>query len=433
MDEIIIGIISIFVLVGLFLTGLELAFAMAIVGFLGYAYVISPEAAVSLLANDFYDSLTSYGLTVIPLFVLMGQIGFHAGLAGRLYDSANRFLGHIHGGLALATVAGATIFKAICGSSIAAVATLSSVAIPQMDRFKYDRKLSTGVVATVGTLGMLIPPSTTLIVLGLITQQSIGKLFLAGIIPGLLLAFFFAGIIIGWCRINPSIGPRSDRVPWSDRIKGSTEIAWPVIIFVVMIGGLLSGFFTPTEAGSVGAFAVLVLCAVKKDIGLKGLKQSVREAVRTGCMVLLLIGLSTVLSHFIAITNIPNAISEWVTDVHLNRHIIVCLIFLVYLLGGSFIDDAAFMIMATPVFFPAMVKLGYDPIWVCIMLALTICIGSVIPPVAICVFVVKNVTNVPINIIYRGVYPFLIALVLVVALMFLFPQMTLYLPSVLMK
>jgi C4-dicarboxylate transporter, DctM subunit len=433
MSDMAIGIISIFVLLGLFLTGIELAFGMAIIGVAGYAYMVSPEAAVNLLANDFYDTLTSYGLTVIPLFVLMGQIGFHAGLAGRLYDRAHKYVGHLPGGLALATVAGATIFKAICGSAIAATATLSSIAVPQMDKYGYDKKLSTGIVATVGTLGMLIPPSTTLIILGIVTQQSIGKLFLAGIVPGIVLALLFAVVVIGWCKINPSIGPRSERVPWPVRLKGSTEVIWPILIFVVMIGGLLTGFFTPTEAGSVGAFAVLVLCVVKRDIGFKSFVQSVRESVRTGCMVLLIIGLSSVLSHFVAVTNIPSGISEWITNAHMNRYVVICLIALVYLVGGSFIDDAAFMIMATPIFFPVMIHLGFDPIWICIVIALTVCIGSVIPPVAICVFIVKNVTNVPIDIIYKGVYPFLVALVLVVLLVFVFPQLVLYLPSVLMR
>jgi tripartite ATP-independent transporter DctM subunit len=341
-------------------------------------------------------------------------------------------MGHLHGGLALATVAGATVFKAICGSAIAAVATLSSIAVPQMDRYKYDKKLSTGIVASVGTIGMLIPPSTTLIILGLVTQQSIGRLFLAGIIPGLLLAVFFAAIIIGWCKINPSIGPISEKVPWGSRLKATTEMIWPIIIFIMMIGGLMSGFFTPTEAGSVGAFLVLVLCVVKRDIGFSGFTKAARESVRTACMVLVIIALSSVLSHFVAVANIPNAVSEWISNSHLHRNVILLLILFIYLFGGSFIDDIAFAIMATPIFFPIMCDLGFDPVWSNVMIALTVCIGSVIPPVAICVFVVKNITNVPIDIIYRGVLPFLIANLLVVVLMFIFPQIALYLPHALM-
>ena len=433
MSELAIGIIALFVLIALFLTGIELAFAMAIVGAAGYAYLISPSAAMNLLANDFYDSLESYSLTVIPLFVLMGQIAFHAGIARKLYDSANKFLGHIPGGLAVATVAGATIFKAICGSNIATVATFSSVAIPEMDRFRYSRKLSTGIVATVGTLGFLIPPSVTLIVLGLITEQSIGRLFMAGMIPGLILSVLFVGIILGWCKINPAIGPSSERALWGDRMKTVPAVIWPVVIFIVIIGGLLNGFFTPTEAGSIGALAVLILCVARKEVGFSGLKQSINEALRTSCMVLLIIALSTVLSHFVAVTGIPGNVGDWVLGLPLHRHFIMIIIFVVYLLGGSFIDDLAFLIMATPIFFPIITKLGYDPIWANIMLSLTLCIGSVIPPVAICVFVVKNITNVPMNTIYNGVYPFLIAMVAVVILLFMFPGLATYLPSVLMK
>ena len=433
MDEITVGIVAVIILMGLFLTGLELAFAMALMGVAGYAYVVGPGQALAMLANDFYDSLESYGLTVVPLFVLMGQIAFNAGIAKRLYDSAHKFLGHIPGGLAMATVAGATVFKAICGSIVATSATFASVAVPEMDRYNYSKKLSTGIVATVGTLGVLIPPSVTLILLGLITQQSIGKLFMAGLIPGLMISFFFALVIFGWARINPAIGPKSEKYSWPVRVRTLPEVMWPLVIFLIIIGGLMNGFFTPTEAGSIGTFAVLVLCLVKRDIGFRGICQSIREALRTSCMVLVIVASSTVLGHFIAVTNIPNEVAAWVINLPLNRHLIMSLIFIIYLIGGSFIDDLAFMILATPIFYPAIVGMGYDPIWACIMIALTVCVGSVIPPVAMCVFVVKNITKVPMNIIYQGVYPFLISLILCVILLFIFPELTLYLPGVFMK
>ncbi|MBP1750808.1 MAG: transporter, DctM subunit [Deltaproteobacteria bacterium] len=433
MDEITIGIIGVVILLGLFLTGLELAFAMALIGVAGYAYIVGPQQAMAMLANDFYDSLESYSLTVVPLFVLMGQIAFNAGIAKRLYDSAHKFMGHIPGGLAMATVAGATIFKALCGSIVATSATFASVAVPEMDRYNYSKKLSTGIVATVGTLGVLIPPSVTLIILGLITQQSIGKLFMAGIIPGLMISLFFAVVIFGWARINPKIGPKSEKYSWPARVKTIPDIIWPIVIFFIIIGGLMNGFFTPTEAGSIGTFAVLVLCIVKRDIKFQGIRQSIKEALRTSCMVLVIVAASTVLGHFIAVTNIPNAVADWVVTLPFHRHLIMSLIFIIYLVGGSFIDDLAFMIMATPIFYPAIVNMGYDPIWACIMISLTVCVGSVIPPVAMCVFVVKNITKVPMNIIYQGVYPFLISLILCVVLLFIFPQLTLYLPGVFMK
>ena len=433
MSEATIGIICLVCLLGLFLTGLELAFAMGIIGVLGFAWLVNWKAAMGLMANDFFDALANYGLTVIPLFVLMGQIAFNAGIAKRLFDCAHKFLGHIPGGLAVATVAGATAFKAICGSVAATSATFASVAVPEMTKFGYAKKLSTGIVATVGTLGVLIPPSVVLIVFGIVTQQSIGRLFLAGIVPGLLIAFFFMVVILGWCRINPSLGPKSDKFTWGERVKTLPEVIWPIVIFFIIIIGLMKGIFTPTEACSIGAFTVLLLCLFKRNINFKGYVKSVQESLRTACMVLLLIATSNILGHFIAVTNIPNNLGEWVLGLQVPAALIMVLVFFVYLIGGSFIDDLAFMILATPIFFPIMAKLGYDPLLIGIIVALTVCIGSVIPPVAICVFVVRNITKVPMGVIYSGVYPFLISLVLVVVLAFLFPQIVLFLPNTLME
>lgn len=433
MNEIGIGVIFLVLLLGLFLTGLELAFAMGIIGIVGFAWLVNWKAAMGLMANDFFDALASYSLTVIPLFVLMGQIAFNAGIAKRLFDCAHKFLGHIPGGLAIATVAGATAFKAICGSVAATSATFASVAVPEMTKFGYAKKLSTGIVATVGTLGVLIPPSVVLIIFGIVTQQSIGKLFLAGIVPGLLIAFFFVVVIFGWCRINPALGPKSDRFTWGERIRTVPEVIWPIVIFFIIIIGLMKGIFTPTEAGSIGAFTVLLLCLFKKNINFRGYVKSVQESLRTACMVLLLVATSNMLGHFIAVTNIPNHMGAWVLGLKVPAALVMALIFFVYLIGGSFIDDLAFMILATPIFYPIMEKLGYDPLLIGIMVALTVCIGSVIPPVAICVFVVKNITKVPMGVIYSGVYPFLISLFFVVILVFIFPQIVTYLPNMLMK
>lgn len=433
MNEVVFGSLALLVLLVLFLTGIELAFAMAVIGFLGFGILNGFDVAISLMANDFLDSLTSYGLTAIPLFVLMGQIAFNAGIAKRLYDTNHKFLGHIPGGLAVATVVGATVFKAICGSVVATSATFASVAIPEMNRYGYSKKLSTGIVATVGTLGVLLPPSITLIVFGIITEQSIGKLFMAGILPGLIMSFFFVFVILGWCRINPELGPKSAKYSWSERVKSLPDVIWPIVIFLLLIIGLMNGVFTPTEAGSIGAFVVLVLCILKRDLGFKGYMRSLREALRTSCMVLLLIAFSTVLGHFIAVTNIPQASADWILGLQLPRAAIMILILAVYLLGGSFIDDLAFMILATPILFPVILRLGYDPLWAGIMVACTVCIGSVIPPVAICVFVVKNITKESMSLIYSGVYPFLTAMILSMVLLFLVPGLATYLPGVLAK
>ena len=433
MSDVTIGILGLSTVLLLFLTGIELAFAMALVGFIGFSYLVSFKAGVNLLAKDFFDVFTSYGFTVIPLFVLMGQIAFNAGVAKKLYDAAYRFIGHIPGGLAMATVAGATVFKAICGSSPATAATFASVAVPEMDRYNYDKKLSTGTVATVGTLGILIPPSVTLIVFGIITEQSIGKLFLAGIVPGLMIAFFFIFTIYIWCRMNPALGPKGERSTWKHRFAALPEVLWVVGVFLIVIGGLIYGFFTPTEAGSVGTFAVLLLSVLKRDIGFKGYIKSVIESLRTACMVLMLIAGSAVLGHFLTRTKIPMIAADWIISLPLSPDVIMIIISLVYLIGGSFIDDLAFMILATPIFYPAIVKLGYDPIWFGMIIAITVMVGVVIPPVAINVFVVRAITKQSFSVIYSGVYPFLISLVVCAVLLFIFPQIATFLPSVFMK
>ncbi len=432
MHEVTVGLLGLAIVLVLFLTGIELGFAMALVGFLGFSILVSTKAALNLLAKDFFDVFSSYGFTVIPLFVLMGQVAFNAGIAKRLFNTAYRFIGHVPGGMAMATVAGATAFKAICGSSPATAATFASVAVPEMDRYGYDKKLSTGIVATVGTLGILIPPSVTLIVFGIITELSIGRLFLAGIIPGLIIAFFFICIIYGWCKINPKLGPKGEKSTWKERFASLPEFALVAVIFLLMIIGLMKGLFTPTEAGSVGTGLVLIMSILRRDINFRGFLKSVAESLRTACMVLMLIAGSTILGHFLAVTKIPMLAADWVVGLPLNKYIIMIIISFIYQMGGSFIDDLAFMILATPIFYPVIIKLGFDPIWFGMIIAITVMIGVVIPPVAINVFVVKNITKVPFGVIYKGVYPFLISLLVCGALLFLFPGLATWLPNLLM-
>jgi|SRR5271157_146709 len=433
MNEVIVGIVGLFILLALFLTGIELGFAMAIIGFFGLAYLKSVDTALNFLATDVFEVFSSYGLFVIPLFILMGQISFNAGIAKRLYGMAHKFIGNIPGGLAIATVAGATAFKAICGSTPATTATFASVAVPEMDAYHYDRKLSTGVVTIVGTLGNLIPPSVILIILGLITEQSIGRLFLAGLVPGLLIAIFFVIVIVGWCKITPSLGPKGGHFTWNEKMRSLPEVIWPILIFVVVIGGILKGFFTPTEAGSVGTFAVLLLSVAKRDLNFRAYVASVADALRTACMVFVLIAGSTVMGHFLATTKIPIIAADWIANLPLPPWLIMVFIILIFELGGSFIDDLAFMILAMPIFFPAAAKLGFDPIWFCIMISMTVMIGIVIPPVASSVFIVKNITKEPMGVIYLGVTPFLISIIFCMALLFIFPQICLFLPNMFVR
>jgi C4-dicarboxylate transporter DctM subunit len=433
MNEMTVGCIVLVLLLLLFATGIELGFGMALMGFLGFAYLNGIPSAMNLLGRDIFDVITNYGYTVFPLFILMGQIGFNAGIAVRLYGAAHKFIGHVPGGLAMATVVGATGFKAICGSAAATAATFASVAIPEMDRYKYDRRLSCGIVATVGTLGCIIPPSVSLIIFGILTEQSIGQLFMAGMIPGLIIGLLFIGIIYGWAKINPAIAPKSEASTWRERFRSLPEVLWIVVVFVIVVGGILAGFFTPSEAGAVGTFAVFVLAVVKRDMNFKKYVISLREALRTAGMLLMLLAGSTILGHFIAVTNIPQAAADWIAGLPLNRYLVLTIICFAYLLGGSFIDDLAFMILATPIFYPAVLKLGFNPLFFGIVIMVVVMIGVVIPPVAICVFVVKNITKEPMGRIYAGVTPFLISLVVVWGMLYAFPQICLWLPSVFFK
>jgi len=435
MSEMTIGLIGLIALVLLFSTGIEIGFGMAVIGFLGFSYLVSFSAAVNMVPKDILDAFSNYNLTVVPLFMFMGQIAVNSGIANKVYDCAHKILGRLPGGLAMATVGGATLFKAVCGSSPATSATFASLAVPEMDKYGYSKKLSTGVVATVGTLGFLIPPSAALILLGIITEQSIGKLFMAGLIPGLILAVFFVLVIYFWCKLDPSVAPRSQGFSWKEKVATLPEVVWPILIFIVIIGGLMRGFFTPTEAGSMGTFAVLVLVFVRKQLTFDGLKKAVADTIILNAMIFVLIAGSTIFSHFLAVSQIPLAVSDCIAGLRLilPRWSVMVIILLIYLLGGSFIDDLSFMFVATPILYPAVIKLGYDPIWFDIMIGLTLGVGVVIPPMAICVFIVKNITKVSLGVIYKGVYPFLAAFVALGILLFLFPQIALYLPSVLFK
>jgi len=428
-----IGVSVILLLFLFFLMGLEIGFSMALAGFIGYAAIVNTYAAFNLVATDVYSVFSSYSFIVIPLFILMGQIGANAGISRSLYDCAYKFVGHVSGGLAIGTVAAATAFKALCGSSAATTATFATVAIPEMDRYGYDKKLSCGTVATVGTLGGILPPSVGLIIYGIITETSIGKLFLAGIIPGLMIAFSFVVTLIGWCKINPKLGPKGKKSTWKERFASLPSVVWVLGIFLLVVGGLMKGFFSPTEAGSAGAFAVLVLVVAKKDIDLKGFIKSVKTSVSMACMILMLLAGATILGHFFAVTKMPYIIADWLGGLPVNRDIIIIIICIFYLIGGSFIEDMAFFILATPLFMPIVIKLGYDPVWFGVIVSVTLMIGVILPPMAINVFLVSGITKVPIGTVYKGIYPYLIGMSICLLILLFLPQISLWLPNLLMK
>jgi len=428
-----IGGLVILLLFVLFLMGLEIGFAMALAGFVGFAAIVNVNAALNLVAKDIYSVLSSYGFTVIPMFVLMGQVGASGGIARSLYDSAYKFIGHVPGGLAIGTVAAATAFKAICGSSPATAATFATVAVPEMDRYKYDRRLSCGTVATVGTLGILVPPSVVLIIYGILTETSIGRLFLAGIIPGLLVAFSFVVTLFGWCKVKPELGPKGQKSTWKERFASLPPVIGVILVFFLVVGGLMQGFFTPTEAGSVGTFAVLILTLVKRDMTVKRFVKAIAETLRIACMVMMLIAGATILGHFFAVTRTPYVVADWLQSLNMPPTFIIFIIMGVYLIGGSFIEDLAFLILATPIFLPVVLKLGYDPIWFGVVVSVITMIGVILPPMAINAFVVSGVAKVPVQTVYQGIYPYIIGMTVCLIILILFPGISLWLPNAIMK
>lgn len=433
MSLFVIGISVIGLLFVFFLAGLEIGVAMGLAGFIGFSAAVGVVPALNLVAKDIYSVFSSYGFTVIPLFVLMGQVGSSGGVARKLYDATYKFIGHIPGGLALGTVGAATAFKAICGSAPATAATFATIAVPEMDRYNYDRKLSCGTVATVGTLGIIIPPSVVLIIYGILTETSIGKLFLAGIIPGLIVAVSFVLTILVWCAYNPKLGPKGEKSTWKERIASLPPLLWVFIIFAVVVGGLMQGFFTPTEAGSVGTFAVIILTLVQKEMSVARYIQAVVGTLRIACMVLILIAGATILGHFFAVTRTPYVVAEWLTHLNVDRSVIILLIIAIYLIGGSFIEHLAFLILATPIFLPVVLKLGYDPVWFGVIVGVVTMIGVILPPLGINVFVVSGVTGEPAVTVYRGAYRYLIGLSICLLILIYFPEISLWLPNQFIK
>lgn len=432
MSDIAVGIYGIIILLALFLTGLEMAYCMILVGFVGFTFLMSFAAASNLVVKDFFDTFTTYSYTVIPLFIMMGELAQNSNIAKRLYVGAQKWIGHIPGGLAMTTVVGATAFKAMCGSTLATVGTFSGLAIPEMDRYGYKKELSSGTIASVSTIGMILPPSTVLIIYGLQVEQSIGRLFLAGILPALMISLFFMLVIAGWVMLRPEIAPRAEKGTWKERIAAIPDALVIVVIFGIVIGGMITGFFSPTESGTIGTVAVFLLAFTRREINPKMLVISFRGALRTSIMTLMLIAGSSIFGHFLAITEIPMIAADWTASLPVPKFMIIVVIIAVYLIGGSIMDDLAFMVLATPIFFPTVVNLGYDPIWFGILICMTLMIGGLIPPVAIYVFILGNITGLPFKTIYKGVIPFLSALVLALVIMFVFPDFAPWLPNLLM-
>lgn len=430
MNPTLLGILGIVFLVVLIFTRMPVAYVMTLVGFVGFAIKVSPDAALKLLARDFFGVYSSYGLTIIPLFIFMGQIAFNAGISRKLYDTAYKMVGSFSGGLATATVCACTAFGAVCGSSPATAATIATVGLPEMKRYGYADELATGSVAAGGSLGMLMPPSVVLIVYGILTEQSIGALFVAAIVPAVFMTILFVAAVWLYCRANPEQGPACESHPWGERLRSLLQTGDTLAVFAIVMLGLFMGWFTPTEAGGVGAAAVLLISVLRRQITWAGFVKSAYETLRTSCMVLLLVAGAVVFGHFLAVTRIPFEVAQWVAALNMPGWAVIAMIVLVYLLGGCFIDALALIMLTIPIFFPIIVDLGYDPVWFGIIIVLVTQMGVITPPVGINVYVVNGIAvDVPLEKIFRGVLPFLAALVVGTAILVALPQLVLWLPQ----
>ncbi|MHB8765203.1 MAG: TRAP transporter large permease [Deferrisomatales bacterium] len=424
------GWVGTLLMVILFFTGMPIAYAMALVGLAGFTYVVNFPAALNLLARDFYGVYSSYGLTIIPLFVLMGQVACNTGVGTQLYDAAYKFLGRYRGGLAMATVAACTAFGTVCGSSPATAATMASVGLPEMKRYGYGDALACGSVAGGGGLGMLMPPSVCMIVYGILTEQSIGKLFVASILPAIYITLWFVATVAVYCRLNPTEGPAGRVFPWKDRLVSLGKMWETLVVFGGVMAGLFTGVFTPTEAGGAGAFLMVAVVMARRRLDWKTYLRSLYESIRSSCMVLFLIAGATVYGHFLAVTRVPFEVAGWVQGMALPPWAIMMVIIGIYLVGGCFVDAMALVMLTVPIFFPVVVGLGFDPIWFGVVIVLVSQMGVITPPVGINVFVVSAFArDVPIETIFRGTMPFLLALILGTLSLILFPQIVTVLPN----
>lgn len=415
-----LGLLALFLLMFL---GMPISFSMFIVGFLGLLAVASPGAAFSVLTGDLWNQFSSYSMSVIPLYILMGEVIFRTGVNENLFRAAARWVGHLRGGLAATVVLASAGFAAICGSNSATAAAMGTMALPELRKFKYDETLSTGTVAAGGTLGVIIPPSTVLLVIALQTEQSIRQLFVASIIPGIILTLLFLGTVLYLCERNPALGPAGPKASLKEKMA-SLPLAIPtLLLFAFVLGGLFLGWFTPTESGAFGAFGAMVMALALGRLSWANLKEALLGTLRSSTMVITLIVGAMVFGRFLAITRLPYEVASWAASLSLPPALILIGILLIYLVGGCLMDALGFLIISIPIFYPTLTLLGYDPVWLAVLLCIVTSAGAITPPVGVTVYVVKGLApDVPLMSIFKGASVFLIGYAVLISLLIVFPQ-----------
>lgn len=424
------GLIGVTIMLALMMLRMPIAFAMAFVGLIGFWYLRDLDPTLTIFKTVPYGTAATFIFTVLPFFILMGLLCFHAGVSEELYGTAYVWVGHQPGGLAMATIGGCAGFAAICGDSLATAATMGTISLPEMKRFNYDDSLATGCVAAGGTLGILIPPSIGFIIYGLLTEESIGKLFIAGILPGILLAGMFMLSIYSRCRFNHALGPRGRQMTLMEKIKSLRGTWSMLVLFMLVMGGLYFGFVTPTEGGAVGAFGAMVIALAKRKLNWKKFREALLETGQNTSMILIIIVGVFILGYFISMSQIPMALSGWIVSLEVSRYVILFLILLLYVILGMLMNIMPMIMITLPIFYPTILSLGFDPLWFGVVMVIMMEMGQITPPVGVNVYVIAGVAkDVPMGTIFKGIWPFVGVEVICILILTAFPQIALWLPS----
>jgi tripartite ATP-independent transporter DctM subunit len=428
MTEGLLGIVILLLL--MFLLELPVGLAMGLVGLGGLWYILTPDAAITMIGNELWNVFPKYGLTVIPMFILMGQICFYSGVNQALYKTAYTWMGRTRGGLSMATIMACAGFSAICGSNTATAATMTSVALPEMKKYRYQPILSSSSIAVGSTLGVVIPPSVVLLVYGIYTEQSIGKLFWGSAIPGILLSILFCVTVYLICLVRPEWGPAGERTSMWEKIKSIPGAFEMFVLFTLVMAGLYSGSYTPTEAGAAGAFFALALGIIRGKLTFKGFVASVMDTLKVTSMIILIVAGAVILGRFLTISRMPFEVADRIAALPVEPWVIIIAILIIYMIAGMVMDALGFLLVSIPIFFPVVMKMGYDPIWFGCILCVVTTMGAVTPPVGICAYIVAGMDKeTPLATVLKGVCWFLPAYWIVLLLMLFYPQTALFLPS----
>lgn len=430
MSNIVIGFIGILFLFLMLALRMQVGFAMALIGFVGFIILSSFESAALIIGMEPFKIGSSYSLSVVPLFILMAQFANSSRMGFELFQTVYRWIGFLPGGLSMATIGGCAGFSAMSGSSVATAVTMGMVSLPEMKRFKYADSLATGCIAAGGTLGILIPPSTIMILYGILTEQSIGQLFIAGVIPGILLAGLFMFSIYIQAKIRPDLGPPGPSFTLKEKIFALKD-TWAILsLFIIVMGGIYTGWFTPSEAGGVGAFGAFLIAIFRKRLTKKNLMEALNETGKTTAMVFAILIGAHIFGYFLTVSEMTYQISDWIAGLGYNKYIIIAIIIFLYIVLGCFMEGYAIMVLTIPIIYPLILDLGFDPIWFGIIITLVIEMGLITPPVGINVFVLGGIAKgVPMYTVFKGIIPFWLAMLFCVILLIVFPQIAIFLPS----